>query len=687
MSDRSLHAYEAGNFKGIIAQLSHSLKEVIVHIGRTQLGMLFAIALGGQLWLLPVPSAEVAPIHGQSGERYGAAALRNLMVPTQDGVRLATDVYLPARNGFPVEDRFPSIVERTPYNKDDLSAALVEYFVSRGYVVVVQDVRGRYRSEGRWRPIRDDGRDGADLLKWIGEQRWSNQKVGTMGTSYAGATQHALAIANAPNLAAMVPVDAMSNYGRFGIRHNGAFELRWFNWIFTLGNATGTRASATGLSQSANARLAAERAVSNPAAASALVELGAHVREYVKMLPLRPGTTPLKFAPDYEAWLLEAMRHGENDSFWTDMGSSVVDHLAEYKDVPVYHVTGWYDSWGAPVANLNYVELTKAKKSPQRLLVGPWTHGGQGQSFAGIAEFGPAAAVDMNALRLRWFDRWLKNIENGVEGEPPVRIFVMGGGDAHKTPAGRLFVGGVWRDEREWPLARAVETPYYLHADGALSTEKPSARPPTQYLFDPRRPVPTIGGNVSSEGVLMLRGAQDQRCRPDYWLCEDSLPLSARQDVVVFQTPPLDRDAEVTGRLVVKLWASSNAPDTDFTAKLVDVYPPNRDFPAGVDLNVADSIVRARYRESLKTAKPLTPGEPYEFTIEMYPTSLVFARGHRIRLDLSSSNFPRFDVNPNTGEPLNQNRRWRVAENTLYHDPQHPSRILLPIAPANSKDK
>ena len=278
----------------------------------------------------------------------------------------------------------------------------------------------------------------------------------------------------------------------------------------------------------------------------------------------------------------------------------------EYQDVPSYHVTGWYDSWGAQVANLNFVELSKAKKSLQRLIVGPWTHGGQAQSFSGIAEFGPAAAVDMNALRHRWFDRWLLGLQNGVDREPPVRLFVMGGGDARKTAEGRLFVGGAWREEREWPLARTAYTPYYLHADGTLSSTAPAAAaPPTRYSFDPRHPVPTIGGNVSSEGVLMPRGAQDQRCYREHWLCKDTLPLSARQDVVVFQTPPLQEDVEVTGRLVVKLWASSNAPDTDFTAKLVDVYPPSRDYPSGVDLNIGDSIVRARYRESLKTAKLL----------------------------------------------------------------------------------
>src|SRR4051812_27644710 len=260
---------------------------------------------------------------------YDIASLSDVMVAARDGVKLATDVYLPARNGVLAPGRFPAIVERTPYNKDSVVPSLVEYYVRRGYAVVMQDVRGRYGSEGHWRPIRDDGPDGADLLKWIGEQPWSSGKVGSMGTSYGGATQHAMAIANAPNLAAMVPVDAMSNPGRYGVRHNGAFELRWFNWIFTLGNATGTRASATGLSQSPNGHESAVRAASTPAAAAALEQMGINIREYVRMLPLRPGTTPLKFAPDYESWLVEAMRHGDNDSFWTDMGSSVIDHISE----------------------------------------------------------------------------------------------------------------------------------------------------------------------------------------------------------------------------------------------------------------------------------------------------------------------------------------------------------------------
>jgi putative CocE/NonD family hydrolase len=378
------------------------------------------------------------------------------------------------------------------------------------------------------------------------------------------------------------------------------------------------------------------------------------------------------------------MSHGDYDAFWKDSGASVVDHLAEYKDIPEYHTTGWYDSWGTQVANLNYIELRRTKKSLQRLIVGPWIHSNENRSYAGEAQFTEDATLDLPAFHLRWFDHWLKGVDNGVDREPPVRIYVMGGGDAHKTLEGRIFVGGHWRDEQEWPLARTLPTPYYLHANGVLSPEKTADDRPIIYLFDPRNPVPTLGGNVSSQGTLMFQGAADQRCRSDFWLCSDTKPLSARNDVLVFQTPPLAGDTEVTGRLIVKLWAASSALDTDFTAKLVDVYPPSADFPAGVDLNVADSIVRARYRNGLAKAELLKPGQPYEFTIEMYPTSLVFKRGHRIRLDISSSNFPRFDINPNTGEPLNNNRRSQVAENTVYLDTKHPSHIILPVIPAET---
>jgi len=612
-------------------------------------------------------------------ESYEIVVEHNVMIKMRDGVTLAGDIYRPAMNGKAVEGKFPVILERTPYGKQTVES-WARYFVPRGYIAIGQDVRGRYGSEGKWRPFRDDGPDGFDTLKWIGAQGWSDGRVGTVGTSYPGGTQHALALANPPLLAAMIPADAMSDFGRYGVRHNGAFEMRWMNWIFNIGGPEGSRAAR------------------DPNTREALLKLGEQVREYAKGMPLRRGTTPLKLNPEYEDWLVEAMTHGDYDSFWKDAGADVVAHAAEYKDIPVYHLGGWYDSWGTQVANLNYVTLSKAKKSMQRLIMGPWTHGGRTRSYAGEAEFGPEAAIDFNAFEQRWFDHWLKGIENGVDREPPVRIFVMGGGDAHRTSEGRIFVGGHWRNESEWPLARAIETPYYLRANGVLSADKPTMEAPSTYQFDPLHPVPTLGGNISSHNPppshrntitrpgdsnnLMEQGAYDQRCRPEIWTCEDSRPLSARNDVLVFQTEPLAQDTEVTGRLMVHFWAGSSASDTDFTAKLIDVYPPNSDFPAGVDLNVADSIVRARYRESLEHSSLMKPGTVYPFTIEMYPTSLLFKKGHRIRLDISSSNFPRFDVNPNTGEPLNDNRHWAVALNTIYHDAQHPSHIVLPIVPA-----
>jgi uncharacterized protein len=263
-----------------------------------------------------------------------------------------------------------------------------------------------------------------------------------------------------------------------------------------------------------------------------------------------------------------------------------------------------------------------------------------------------------------------------------VKIFVMGGGSEEKTADGRHLHGGVWRDEHEWPLARTVWTPYYLRADGTLSTAKPEeASSSTSYDFDPHGPVPTIGGNISSGDGILLQGAWDQKCSKEVWNCADELPLSARRDVLVYQTPPLKHDTEVTGPIDVTLWASSSAVDTDFTAKLIDVHPPTRDFPAGIDMNLEDGIIRARFRNSLEKAELMKPGEVYEFTIKLYPTSNVFKAGHRIRLDISSSNFPRFDVNPNTGEPLNDNRRRVTATNTIYHDSAHPSHVTLPVIP------
>ena len=604
-----------------------------------------------------------APRVSRRQPEFGVVVEKNLMIPVRDGVKLAADLYRPARDGKPAPGRFPALLTRTPYNKDGVNAE-GPYYAERGYVVVTNDVRGRYASEGRWRLITDDPEDGFDIVEWIARQDWSDGKVGTFGTSYPGGTQHALAEMNPPHLTAMVPIDALSNCGVSGMRHGGAFELRFMNWIFSIG-APNSKA-----------------ALANPALKQALVESGQRIRQHADNLPVRTGLTPLKVVPEYESWLVEALRSGPEAPFWHQKGMSVVDHVNDYADVPVLHITGWYDSWTRQVS-MNYQALSKAKKSPQRLVIGPWVHGSQNSNVSGEVEFTKEAGIDLLAFRLRWYDRWLRGEKNGLDEDSPVLLYIMGTGEDRRSPAGRLQHGGFWRSEREWPLARTKPTPLFLNADGTLSTGPTQlSSASTTYTFDPRHPVPTIGGNISSNQGLMTSGGYDQRPRDDTHAADNRLPLSERRDVLVFRTAPLEADLEVTGTVEVKLWVSSSAPDTDFTAKLIDEIPANPDYPLGFDLNLGDSILRTRYREGLDhQAPPLKPGEVVPITIILYPTANVFKRGHRIRVDISSSNYPRFDVNPNTGDPLGEYRRMLTADNTIYHDLAHPSQVVLPVIP------
>ncbi len=623
------------------------------------------IVLGfGIVTSLAAPRALAqAPQVTNKAATYDVAIEHDKAVVVRDGTKLAVDLYRPAGALVKQGSRFPTLLTRTPYNKRGAERE-GWYYAQRGYVVVANDVRGRYASEGSWRMMADDPADGYDVVEWIAAQPWSNGKIGTFGTSYPGGTQHALAELRPPHLTTLIPIDALANCGVSGMRHGGAFELRFMNWIFQTG-APNSRA-----------------ALANPALRDALIENGRRIREHVDSLPLRAGLSPLKVAPEYEAWLVEALRSGPEAPLWHARGMSVVDHVDKYADVPVLHVTGWYDSWTRQTV-LSYQALSRAKKSPQRLVIGPWVHGSQESNVAGEVEFSRDAAINLLAFRLRWYDRWMGETTGVAGDDPPVLIYVMGSGDDRKSPAGRLLHGGRWRAEREWPLARTRPTAFYLHSDGRLARE-PQTEPAfaTTYTYDPAHPVPTIGGNISSNQGLITNGGYDQRAREDTHAAQNRLPLAERRDVLVFRTEPLENEVEVTGTVEARLFVSSDAPDTDFTVKLIEEIPPNPDYPLGFALNLGDSILRMRYREGLDhQARPLTPGEIVEAVVTLYPTSNVFKKGSRIRVDVSSSNYPRFDRNPNTGEALGDFRRMQPAQNTLHHDAGHLSRVIFPIIP------
>ena len=615
----------------------------------------------------------------------------NVMVPMRDGVRLATDVYRPARGGAPLEGRFPVLLYRTPYDKGlrEAGGNSSRRFAARGFVAVAQDCRGCYRSEGEVNFLIPEAEDGYDTLEWIKQRPWAGPEVGSWGTSWSGWTQTAMAALGPDNLGAMVPNMSGANAYTSSVRQGGALELRFLAWAFW------------------HSALNSQAALNAPSHVGPALNLGAtDFAEWLTRMPIRRGQTQLKLVPPYERWVFELLTRGDyDDDWWGHPSMNPSKYWNDFPDAAILYVGGWYDSYSRATFE-NFIGGTAAGKGPVRVLVGPWSHGSATieLSYAGDVEFGPDAALgSFHDLQRAWFERWLKNGGATEAPDPTVRIFVMGGGSGRRTAEGRLDHGGVWRDEREWPLARTDWRDYYLHGDGALCIEPPGAADgATTYRFDPAEPVPSIGGNVSSligldhlpPGVadpafgavglrsldIMAAGGFDQVEGPRFFGCEPPhLPLAARPDVLVFQTEPLDRDLEVTGPIEVRLWVSSSAPDTDFTAKLIDVYPPSEWYPMGYHLNLTDSIMRLRYRNGDGKADFLEPGRVAPITITLYPTSNLFMAGHRIRLDVSSSNFPRFDVNPNSGEPLGLDRLRLVADNTVHHDSDHPSRLVLPV--------
>ncbi|WP_158917145.1 CocE/NonD family hydrolase [Caulobacter sp. S45] len=614
---------------------------------------------------------------------YDVSLTSDVMVRMRDGVRLATDIYRPTRDGRPLPGRFPVILERTPYGKTTPSrseidvrdpvaknrAEVARFFVSRGYVVVYQDCRGRYKSEGEFVKYLSDGLDGYDTCAWIVAQPWCDGKIGTMGLSYAAHTQGALACTNPPGVAAMfLDSGGFANAYQDGVRQGGAFELKQVTWAYQAAFESPTVAN-------------------DPVKVKALRAID--IKGWFARMPWKRGHSPMSPAPEYENYVYDQWEHGSFGPFWKQLGIYAQGYYDPFRDAPMVFMSSWYDPYPRSATD-NYIALSRRKKGPVRLILGPWTHGDRTRTYAGDVDFGPAATIDGNlapdflSLRLRFFDTWLKGERNGVPAEPAVRLFVMGGGSGRRNAQGRLDHGGRWRAEADWPIPDTRNTAFHLHGDGRLTPDPQAAGArPLSYDFDPAHPVPSIGGTITSGEPVMRGGAYDQREGPRVFGCvEPYLPLAARPDVLVFETEPLTADVEVTGPVEAMLWIASDRPDTDFTLKLIDVYPPSEDYPDGFAMNLTDGIMRVRYRHSWEQPEMLKPGEVAQIKVAAFPTSNLFKKGHRIRVDISSSNFPHFDVNPNTGAPEGQGLTRQIARNTVFLDKDRPSHVILPIIPA-----
>jgi putative CocE/NonD family hydrolase len=537
-----------------------------------------------------------------------------VLIPMRDGVRLAANVFLPSAGG-----RVPVILERTPYGKGGEISPHHQAFVDRGYAVVVEDVRGRYQSEGAFRPLHQEPSDGYDTLNWIARQSWSNGKVGMIGGSYRGIVQWKVAVLNNPHLKAIFPI--VSGYDDYRDRFyspGGAMKLGGrLQWMAENLKAPGFRPDFS---------------------------------RFILHLPLRnadiasTGWTSEMFR--------EAVAHPTYDSFWR--GISTREQMQNIR-VPVFSIGGWYDNFVQ--SDLEAFAALRKSSGLSRIVVGPWAHS-MSYRFA-ANDYGPHAYVPVRSLQLAWFDQWLMGKDNPLLSKPPLKIFVMG---ANK-----------WRDEHEWPPEEAMPTKLFLDSGGRANTldgdgvlsEKPSRRGgQDRYVFDPRDPVPTRGGAVCCNPLVLPWGPMDQR------------PVERRRDVLVYTTRPLKEDVEVIGPVRVVLYVATSARDTDFTAKLVDV------FTDGYARNLTDGILRLRYRNSLEIEEPARPGEVYRIEVDAGVTGNVFLKGHRIRLEISSSNFPRFDRNPNTGGLISEETQLVPAHQSIYHDRARPSHVLLMVIPA-----
>lgn len=611
-------------------------------------------------------------IYEGSHQEYGVVWERDVMMPMRDGVRLATDIYYPAINGKLSPGRFPVLLERTPYDKKSPSNVTKgKFFARRGYVCVIQDVRGRFQSEGEWYAFAHEAPDGFDCVEWLGTQTWANGKVGTMGDSYCGSDQAALATLNPPHLSTMIVAVGAANYYHSSMRQNGALEQRFLVYAFRMAETS-------------------KEAEADPGLRSALHKAWTQdIREIVNRFPLRKGETVLRRLPSYEQWAIDILTHGEYDEYWKQRGYAPNEYFEEHSDVPTLYLGGWYDTYPRNTTE-SFVKLSKLKSSPQRLLMGPWTHAQYEVTNSGDADFGVDSQIHYHDLKLAWFDHYIKGMYTEFADWEPVRIFTMGTGSGrkdhtHGNEEGRISLGGFWRFEKEWPLPSSQYQPYYLGVGGTLSVQNPPENvAPSRFTFDPKNPVPTIGGSMSAADPIMVAGAFDQRGRQDFHGSKDTLPINMRPDILTFQSEELNQDVEATGPIGVRMWIASSAVDTDFTVKLIDVHPPTDDYPDGLAINITDSIMRTRYRDSWEKPELMEPGTVYELSFELFPTSVIFQKQHRIRVDISSSNWPRFDVNPNTGGALGIEQSWVAARQEIYHDADHPSHVILPIIPSRS---
>ena len=566
----------------------------------------------------------------------GMRAEMDVKVPMRDGVELSANIFFPPGPG-----PFPVILIRTPYDNGPWAetgwpGTRYRDFVSHGYAYVIQDVRGRFDSEGTFYPLMVGGNevaDGYDTREWIAHQPWCNGKIGLVGPSYMGQVQWQGVQERSDYLTAMMPAVASIDAWRMGNLYvNGAYQLALMQpW---------------GLMTSSRANQPVDHY---------------NWEELFRFLPII-DMDKVAFGrelPHVRQWIQHS-----SYSHWRDQRVEF-----DRVDVPVYNLAGWFDAYPASALRafsaMRDQSGSEMSRNSQKILVGPWPHDLSTSTRVGELDFGPGSLVDLAALTVRWNDHWLKGIDNGIMDEPPVRIFVMG--------------ANVWRDENEWPLARTVYTKFYLRGsgaantldgDGILSQEPPVGHEkPDRYTYDPADPVPTRGGNLSY--TIPGVGESDQLAGPF-----DQRPNERRDDVLVYTTDPLAEEVEVTGPLHCELYITSSAPDTDFVVKLIDVHPD------GAAYNFAEGILRVRYRDESWTApKLMEPGAVYRIGIEMFPTSLVFKLGHCIRVDITSSNFPHFDRNLNTGNDPATDTEIRVAQQTVYHTAQYPSHIVLPVIP------